>query len=813
MNLNLIPYPKEINLKEEEHIPRGISGIKISGDVDGRIISYAEAKIEESGRVLEIIRDKILSGNDEYRLSADSESIKLVAGSDSGAFYGLKTLEQITSQFSNGFVGEVHDIADLKMRIQHVDLKKLDWNFNYLLELMDRFGSLKINYILLEYEDKFKFDFCDRIPLDTAFSKAQIAELEKKAAENFISIIPLVQCIGHFEYILKHEKYSHIRENSAISAQACPLKDDTFELFKLMAGEVIEAHPGSEYFHIGADEPFLLGTCPECAEFAKKQSKGRLYAEFINKIIAWVIEEKGKIPLFWSDILEHYEDAAELCRKDAIVVEWSYRPERTREKEIKFAPVKTSRMTENVFKNEFTESQHERFDKYLDYNPATGDFDSLPFVDYLQDSGFQVIGASNINSVDNILTHSRKACASKTPGHLATYWASANTNKPPYAIFENRFQGICMLGGSSWNYKYEQENRDTFFKRVAAHLAGTQDYSLLYELLNETGHFISPNNNNANGDDYFVKLAEVLKLNAPENNINLKLNMLFLKKTALEKELETCRKKEFVKPLLPEDCFSKIDITSFSNGRFSNTDEHPGWTGIYQNDLRFIPKGDVCFNGIPFSINNDNADGAAHSLIMVGDDINHTGFPREIRGVKIGRKADVICFLHSHVEGNAQSNGYYGKYILTYENGLQEEIPLLYHKNMGEWWKIVEIEDASIGWSGKNLKGVEVGQHLYQYYPECPDMEIKTLDFICESKTVLSLSALTIISNPPDEKEVDGQLVKQLKDFRNRVDLLQKEMTEILPHFLACNGVKSVDEISFEFTKKAIERILRLLNK
>jgi hypothetical protein len=382
--------------------------------------------------------------------------------------------------------------------------------------------------------------------------------------------------------------------------------------------------------------------------------------------------------------------------------------------------------------------------------------------------------------------------------------------RPPYAIFENRLQGVCMLAASAWNLDYETVNRGNFFTRAAEYLSGDEKYAPVYDVLNETGHVVSPNDNNRNGEKYFSNLDKALSLDIPEGDARLKTHLNFLKKIKLEKELELFKLENLNKPLFPEECYKAIDLSSHSNERFANTDEIPGWTRIFQNDLRFLPKGKQCFNGILFDVKEDGPDASDKSAILVGCHDKLTFFPEKVEGLKVESKAYALNFLHGHIEGSSLSNGLYGKYVLTYEDGEKEEIPLRYRKEMGEWWRIVEIEDASIGWCGENLKKANVGLHIYSYFPKHPEKEIATLDFICESKTVLALGALTASVLPESQNESLKALTQGFAAFNQKLIALEEEGRSLLKRCLSPDGADDVANISFGFTRKYISRMLKL---
>ncbi len=807
-----LPHPQLLDFNINSRFDQSVSSIEFLFDSADRISSLAKKLLGAGARKLVIGKDANLRKHDEYRIDFLSDKIMVAAGVDSGIFCAITTLKQM--QRGKGFPaqGVIHDWADTEMRIQHVDLKRIGWDFDYLLELVEMFADLKINYILMEYEDKFKFDFCNDIPAESAFTKEQIATLEKKAFDNFIEIIPLVQCIGHFEYILKHEKYLDISESPQIRSQACPLNPKAIELFRKMASEVIDAHPSSKFFHVGADEPFLLGTCPKCKAEADRVGKGKLYGDFLNNILSWVIDEKGKTPLFWADILEHYNDAAEICRKDSIAVEWNYQPLSSRSNSVKFYQSSTGRIDKDIYRNELTGEQHCSFDKYLKYDPKNEDFSSLPFGAYLKDLGFEVITASNVKFVDNIKTHSEAVKEDGLLGNLATYWASANTDRPPYAIFETRLQGVCMLAASAWNLEHEKEHRNTFFSRVAEYFECDEKLSPIYDILNNSGHLIVPGDNNRNDLEYFEKVSHVIDNASLAKGRHLTVLEDFIEKIQLEKELDVFKKETLTEALLPETAYKKLDLLPYCNERFANTEEVPGWSRIFQNDLRFFPKGDVCFNGTPFRVIQDAPDGSK-SVIMIGDNDPTPFFPRSVEGIEAGTKAYALNFLHGHIEGKALSDGHYGKYILNYADGEREEVPLLYTKNMGEWWRIVEMEDASIAWAGDNLKKANVGLHLYTYFPRRPESEIASIDFVCESKTALALAAVTAITKVPTASESKVELVENIKVLQSRFLELKKRMETDLKHFLSEDGVDEIIRIAFLFTSKYLLRLLKSINR
>ena len=225
-----------------------------------------------------------LEGNDEsYVLHINEDIITVSGGGEPGLFYGVQTLIQLMEEakWENGSLQGVliQDWPDIKQRLVHFNyFFHLD-RYEYIKENIKKLAKYKVNGIVLEFEDQFRYQMHPVIAAPTALTPGQVKELTQFAHQYHVDIIPLVQGFGHAAYILKHDKFKHLREDPEIYQSFCPLKDETYELIFDLFGEVIEATPGVKYFHIGGDEVHVMGECPLCQE--KKQEIG----EFGPKVV------------------------------------------------------------------------------------------------------------------------------------------------------------------------------------------------------------------------------------------------------------------------------------------------------------------------------------------------------------------------------------------------------------------------------------------------------------------------------------------------------------------------------------------------
>lgn len=180
-----------------------------------------------------------------------------------------------------------------------------------------------INTLLIEYEATFPFQKHATLSNEYAYTEAEIKDLIAYSNKLGIDVIPLQNCFGHCEYILRHNRYAHLREDKKEVSQVCPLKiEEATKVFGEIFKEVAALHP-SKYFHIGADETYLLGDCEKCSAVVAKEGKSRLFVDYV-KAMCKLVTDMGKTPVIWADIILMYPDAAKELPKDLVFVDWNY---------------------------------------------------------------------------------------------------------------------------------------------------------------------------------------------------------------------------------------------------------------------------------------------------------------------------------------------------------------------------------------------------------------------------------------------------------------------------------------------------------
>ncbi|NXP93181.1 HEXDC Hexosaminidase, partial [Passerina amoena] len=193
------------------------------------------------------------------------------------------------------------------MRLVHLDLKGAAPRVSYLEQVFPLLSQLGANGVLIEYEDMFPFKGeLEILRSPYAYSEEDIERIQQLAEQHKLEVVPLVQTFGHVEFILKHEKYQHLREVERFPNSFNPHVPDTLALLKSILSQVIEKHRRSTWIHIGADEVFHLGEGMDSKNWMShhKGDVGTMYLKHIKEVLGFLTAQFwGLRVLMWDDML------------------------------------------------------------------------------------------------------------------------------------------------------------------------------------------------------------------------------------------------------------------------------------------------------------------------------------------------------------------------------------------------------------------------------------------------------------------------------------------------------------------------------
>ena len=182
-----------------------------------------------------------------------------------------------------------------------------------------------------------------------------------------------------------------------------------------------------------------------------------------------------------------------------------------------------------------------------------------------------------------------------------------------------------------------------------------------------------------------------------------------------------------------------IDLTPHYNASL-NEDWHRQIAG---NDLARLPQGLQRLGSADFDIRG--------IVQLAGTEAPAQRFPRQVQGIRIEQTCNHLHFLHGS-GWNANRGAFVGQYVVHYADGTRETIPLVFGRNIEDWWftpqEPAPVPEAEVVWTGANSASLsqDRGTRLYQYSwtnPR-PELAVQTIDFLSGmSDTAPFLIAIT----------------------------------------------------------------------
>ena len=285
----------------------------------------------EDGTKLEIRLGE--TGEEGYTLTIEESKITIMAARPAGTFYAIQTLRQIfdnkevpclTIEDEPGFAyrGFYHDVT--RGKVPKAETIK---------ELIDTMAYYKMNSLQLYIEHTFPFkELGDHIEKTGYLTPEEIRELDDYCYENFIEFIPSIATFGHLYDLLEREEYRKLREiEDFVEDQIFwpqrmahhtidPTREESIEIIKSLLDQFMPLFR-TDKFNICCDETFDLKNGKH-----KDQDTGRLYIDFVKKIIAH-LESKGKKVMMCADILLQHPETIEELPEGVEFLNWTYSAE------------------------------------------------------------------------------------------------------------------------------------------------------------------------------------------------------------------------------------------------------------------------------------------------------------------------------------------------------------------------------------------------------------------------------------------------------------------------------------------------------
>jgi hexosaminidase len=166
----------------------------------------------------------------------------------------LTILALLIAGFATGRAAPGKDASIPRMRGFHIDMNISQFTGPYLKKELKRLADLGYDTIIWEVENNIQWETCPECVSPDAFSKAEFKDILAYSRRLGLEPIPLLQTIGHCEYVLKHERYKPLAEVPDRIDQYCPQNPAVVPFLRKWIDEYLEVFGQVKYFHLGADE-------------------------------------------------------------------------------------------------------------------------------------------------------------------------------------------------------------------------------------------------------------------------------------------------------------------------------------------------------------------------------------------------------------------------------------------------------------------------------------------------------------------------------------------------------------------------------
>ena len=344
--------PKPAELKVEKGSPFVINGsttlhVTAPSADSARIAEYAlgqwpRLKVSPKKRGHQI-RFKLVAPYDSlseaYTLHSSSNGVDIESHSGAGLFYGLQTLIQLDK---DGKVPPVivRDEPRFDYRGVLLDVSRHFRDKEFVKKQLDAMARLKLNKMQFHLTDAAGWRLqIDRYPMLTEmaawrpgktwkewnaagnryclstdslahggfYTKDDIRDILKYAADRYITVIPEIEMPSHSEEVLTTYPLLGCTKKPYTTSDFCPGSETTYEFLENVLDEVIDLFP-SHYINIGGDEAPKTHwhNCPDCQSRMKAEgieSVDGLQSYLVHRMERY-LNSKGRALVGWDEIMQ-----------------------------------------------------------------------------------------------------------------------------------------------------------------------------------------------------------------------------------------------------------------------------------------------------------------------------------------------------------------------------------------------------------------------------------------------------------------------------------------------------------------------------
>ncbi len=272
----------------------------------------------------------------------------------------------------------------------HLDCKYMPPTVASLKKDIEQWAAYGATGIVFEWENMYPYPGLGDVVRDDAYSQDDVEDIIAHCVYKGLKPIPLVQTLGHLEWLLSSNKYRHLREFEGYPQMIRACDEEGLAILENKIKALIQTHSDSPYIHLGADEAWFLHEVdrPGCSSVS--EGPCRVFLRHMKPLFDLAIQH-GKRPIIWADMPLRHPSNLDDFPDELIFCDWRYH--QTSEHNTEGCHCWGEKMVTPQNLSDIPPEKRHLFEKYWSIGTADfpDEFYQFPYTPFLRDRGYDVV--------------------------------------------------------------------------------------------------------------------------------------------------------------------------------------------------------------------------------------------------------------------------------------------------------------------------------------------------------------------------------------------------------------------------------------
>ncbi|HSI08948.1 MAG TPA: family 20 glycosylhydrolase [Rariglobus sp.] len=210
------------------------------------------------------------------------------------------------------------------------DLARQVERLGFLLDQLPRYADWGYQELYIHLEDAVAYPSLPGVARADAYTTREFEKLVRAATRAGIKVVPIVNLLGHTQYLIKNPDLRDLNELRAPDGsplergQICPLHPRTLEIADKLLRDMAPFCTAGKV-HVGLDESFHLGKHPLSRAEVKRIGLASHFANYVGRLHT-LLQPLGLRMGLWADMLALIPDSIPQLPRGLIAYDWYYYP-------------------------------------------------------------------------------------------------------------------------------------------------------------------------------------------------------------------------------------------------------------------------------------------------------------------------------------------------------------------------------------------------------------------------------------------------------------------------------------------------------